>query len=103
MIAPLFPHWKFYPLCSQEDLRKFTELFPPDPMTWARNNARANYQRGGSVAGYYPTPLGMTPLGRAVAVAFTMELLTLAGRAIPPETIVEAENCFDLHADDLAR
>jgi hypothetical protein len=45
----------------------------------------------------------MTPLGRAVAVAFTMELLTLAGRAIPPETIVEAENCFDLHPDDLAR
>ncbi len=102
MSAPLFTQWKFYPLSSQEDLRKFTDLFPPDPMSWARENARRNYQGGGSVAGYYPTPIGMSPLGRAVAVVFTMELLTLAGRAIPPETLVEAANCFDLHPDDLA-
>ena len=65
-------------------------------MTWALIKARECFEKTSSVAGYFPTPPGLSPLGRAVAVTFTLELLRLSGRKIPPETMFEAANCFDL-------
>lgn len=99
MTAPLFTHWKFYSLQSKETLRLLTELFPPNPMEWARENARRCFKEGSSVCGYYPKPPGTSELGRAVAVAFTLELLQLGGRKVPPEILMEAANCFDLLPD----
>lgn len=99
MTAPLFTHWKFYSLNPPATNQLLTELFPPDPMTWARESARRCFEEGTSVAGYYPKPPGTSELGRAVAVAFTLELLQLGGRKVPPEILMEAANCFDLLPD----
>mgnify|MGYP006271527347 FL=1 len=102
MTTPKFADWRMFPKYSPAEHRKLTELFPPDPMEWARERARVAYTRCLSTRGWMPRADGLNDLGVAMSAAFRLELSRITGGRMPVGLAEDLAISFDVDVAAIA-